>query len=127
MKLCSRAPGADGIGKPGAFYSTAAASLDAEPTWRLTGGHVIALNPEHGEGRTVKRRRAAMTIHEQLILDVALLHLSGRVTLTDGADVLGETLQRLAEQGHLKIVLDLLDVPYIDSTALGAILRAYTT
>ena len=68
-----------------------------------------------------------MTIHEQEVLDVVLLHISGRVTLTDGAELLGKTVQRLVQQGKLHIVLDLLDVPYIDSTALGTMLKAYTT
>jgi hypothetical protein len=36
-----------------------------------------------------------MTINEQQIRDVTLIHLGGRVTLTDGADLLRDTLQRL--------------------------------
>src|SRR5262249_35375418 len=68
-----------------------------------------------------------MTIHEQQVLDVVLIHISGRVTLNDGADVLGRTLHRLVQEGTLQIVLDLLDVPYIDSTALGTMLKSYTT
>jgi anti-anti-sigma factor len=36
-------------------------------------------------------------------------------------------LQRLVQQGHVRIVLDLGDVPYIDSTALGSLLRTHAT
>ena len=68
-----------------------------------------------------------MTIQEEIISDVALVRVSGRVTLTDGTTVFDDTLQRLFKQGHVKIILDLSDVPYIDSTALGIILRAHAT
>jgi anti-sigma B factor antagonist len=33
----------------------------------------------------------------------------------------------LVNQGHRKIVLNLADVPYIDSAGLGEIVRTYTT
>jgi anti-sigma B factor antagonist len=72
-------------------------------------------------------RGEGMTIQERIISDVALIQISGRVTLTDGSDVFDATLQRLIEQGHTKLILDVGDVPYIDSTALGAMLRAHAT
>ena len=68
-----------------------------------------------------------MTIQEQFVSDVALVRVGGRVTLTDGTTVFDDTLQRLIGAGHIKLILDLADVPYIDSTALGAILRAHAT
>jgi anti-sigma B factor antagonist len=68
-----------------------------------------------------------MTIQEQLISDVAIVRLGGRVTLTDGTTVFDNALQQLIKDGHLKIIIDLADVPYIDSTALGIILRAHAT
>jgi len=69
--------------------------------------------------------REDMTIHERLVSDVALLHVSGRVTLTDGTVVLDDTLRRLIDKGYVKLIVDLADVPYIDSTALGIILRTH--
>src|SRR5437762_13971607 len=66
-----------------------------------------------------------MTIQERIISDVALVQISGRVTLTDGSAVFDAALQRLIEQGPVKLILDVGDVPYIDSTALGAMLRAH--
>lgn len=68
-----------------------------------------------------------MTIQEQIVADVALIRVSGRVTLTDGTTVFDDTLQRHIQQGRIKLILDLADVPYIDSTALGTILRAHAT
>ena len=68
-----------------------------------------------------------MILQERLIEDVALIHISGRVTVNEGADVLGERLRQLAEEGRSKFVLDFGDVPYLDSTALGVLLRAGAT
>jgi stage II sporulation protein AA (anti-sigma F factor antagonist) len=68
-----------------------------------------------------------MTIQEHFVSDAAVIRISGRVTLTDGTTVFDDTLQRLIGQGYNKLVLDLGAVPYIDSTALGIILRAHAT
>lgn len=68
-----------------------------------------------------------MDIQEQLVSDVALIRVSGRVTLTDGTTVFDNALQRLIQEGHVKLIVDLGGVPYIDSTALGIILRAHAT
>ena len=68
-----------------------------------------------------------MRIQERLVSDVALLHITGRITLTDGGPAFAETLQRLIQEGRTKIVIDVGDVPYIDSTALGSILRTHVT
>jgi len=68
-----------------------------------------------------------MTISEQLIQDVTLIHLGGRVTLTDGADLLRDTLQRLIAHGRTNLVLDFRDVPYIDSQAMAVIIRTHAT
>jgi anti-anti-sigma factor len=68
-----------------------------------------------------------MTIQEDFVSDVALVRISGRVTLTDGTTVFDDTLQRLTREGRNKLILDLKNVPYIDSTALGIILRAHAT
>jgi anti-sigma B factor antagonist len=68
-----------------------------------------------------------MTINEQQIQDVTLIHLGGRVTLTDGADLLRDTLQRLIAHGRTKLVLDFRDVPYIDSQAMAVIIRTHST
>jgi len=73
--------------------------------------------------RTVK----GMTIQERIVSDVAIVSITGRVTLTEGTPEVDDALQRLVQQGHLRIVLDLEGVPYIDSTALGSLLRTHAT
>ena len=73
--------------------------------------------------RTVK----GMTIQERIVSDVAIVRITGRVTLTEGTPEFDDVLQRLVQQGHVRIVLDLEEVPYIDSTALGSLLRTHAT
>jgi anti-sigma B factor antagonist len=68
-----------------------------------------------------------MRIEERQIQDVTVIRLSGRVTLTDGADLLRETLQRLIGHGRTSLVLDFRDVPYIDSQAMAVLIRTQAT
>jgi anti-sigma B factor antagonist len=68
-----------------------------------------------------------MTIHERLMPNVTLLQLGGRITLTDGSDLLRDTLQGLIDQGRTNVVLDFQDVPYIDSTAMAVVIRMHAT
>jgi anti-sigma B factor antagonist len=68
-----------------------------------------------------------MTIQERIVSGVAVLRIAGRVTLTEGTPEFDDVLQRLVQQGHVKVVVDFTDVPYIDSTALGTLLRTHAT
>jgi anti-sigma B factor antagonist len=68
-----------------------------------------------------------MQIEERVTGDVKLLDLKGRVTLGEGDELLKDKINSLLNQGHRKIVLNLADVPYIDSAGLGEIVRTYTT
>ena len=68
-----------------------------------------------------------MTIQQRLVDDVAVIQIGGRVTLTDGTAAFDNTLRRLIDEGHVKMILDFRDVSYIDSTALGMVLRAHAS
>jgi anti-sigma B factor antagonist len=68
-----------------------------------------------------------MQIEERAIGDVIVLDMKGRVTLGEGDELLKDKINSLLNQGHRKIVLNLADVPYIDSAGLGEIVRTYTT
>jgi anti-sigma B factor antagonist len=69
----------------------------------------------------------AMTILERPIGEVTILDVDGRLTVQEGADEFRDVVQRLVRAGRLKVVLNMAAVPYIDSTALGQLIRAYTT
>jgi anti-sigma B factor antagonist len=68
-----------------------------------------------------------MQIEERAVGDVVVLDLKGKVTLGEGDEVLKDKVNSLVNQGHKKIVLNLADVPYIDSAGLGEVVRTYTT
>ena len=68
-----------------------------------------------------------MRITERQIDDIAVLHLFGRLTINDGVDLLRDKVRSVIHQGHPKVVLNLADVPYIDSPALGELVLCLTT
>lgn len=68
-----------------------------------------------------------MQIDQRTIGDVTVLDLKGKITLGEGDELLKDKVNSLVNQGHKKIVLNLADVPYIDSAGLGEIVRTYTT
>ena len=68
-----------------------------------------------------------MQIEERTTGDVVLLDLKGKITLGEGDELLKDKVNSLVNQGHKKIVLNLADVPYIDSAGLGEVVRTYTT
>ena len=58
---------------------------------------------------------------------VTVVDLSGRIVLGEATTTLREALQNLVSQGQKKILLNLGDVSYIDSSGLGALVGGYTT
>lgn len=68
-----------------------------------------------------------MQIEERSIGDVMVLDLKGRITLGEGDELLKDKVNSLLNQGQKKILLNLADVPYIDSAGLGEVVRTYTT
>ena len=58
---------------------------------------------------------------------VTIVDLSGRITLGEGSVVLRDTVRDLLSKGQKKILLNLGDVNYIDSSGLGELVGAYTT
>jgi anti-sigma B factor antagonist len=68
-----------------------------------------------------------MEIDERAVGDVIVLDLKGRITLGEGDELLKDKVNSLVNQGHRKVILNLAQVPYIDSAGLGEIVRTYTT
>ena len=68
-----------------------------------------------------------MQIEERNVGDVKVLDLKGKITLGEGDELLKDKVNSLVNQGSKKIILNLADVPYIDSAGLGEIVRTYTT
>lgn len=68
-----------------------------------------------------------MQIEQRTVGSVMILDLKGKITLGEGDEVLKDKINSLILQGHKKMLLNLADVPYIDSAGLGEIVRTYTT
>ena len=68
-----------------------------------------------------------MQILERTAGDVLILDVKGRITLGEGDELLKDKVNSLLNQGQKKIILNLAEVPYIDSAGLGEIMRTYTT
>jgi anti-sigma B factor antagonist len=68
-----------------------------------------------------------MKITERLVGDVVILDLQGKILIGEGDDQLREAVTKLADSGRTKILLNLAEVPYVDSAGLGEVVRCYTT
>ena len=68
-----------------------------------------------------------MQITERQVGDVMILDLKGKITLGEGDELLKDKVNSIVSQGRRKIVLNLAEVPYLDSAGLGVVVRAYTT
>ena len=68
-----------------------------------------------------------MKIVERQVSDVSILDLQGKILIGEGDDVLRDAVSKLVDSGKTKILLNLADVPYVDSAGLGEIVRCYTT
>jgi anti-sigma B factor antagonist len=57
---------------------------------------------------------------------VSVVDMSGRITLGEGSVVLRDTIRDLIGKGNKKILLNLGDVTYIDSSGIGELVSAFT-
>jgi len=59
--------------------------------------------------------------------DVSVLDVAGRITLGEVSSALRDTLRDLVSKGHKKILLNLGEVSYIDSSGIGELVSGFTT
>jgi anti-sigma B factor antagonist len=59
--------------------------------------------------------------------DVTVIDVSGRITLGEGSSALRDALRELVAKGNKKILLNLGDVSYIDSSGIGELVSGFTT
>lgn len=59
--------------------------------------------------------------------DVTVVDAVGRITLGEGASTFRDTIRELASNGHKKILLNLAEVSYIDSSGIGELVSGFTT
>jgi anti-sigma B factor antagonist len=59
--------------------------------------------------------------------DVTVVDAVGRITLGEGASTFRDTVRELAAKGHKKMLLNLAEVSYIDSSGIGEMVSGFTT
>ena len=59
--------------------------------------------------------------------DVTVVDAVGRITLGDGASLFRDTIRDLAAKGQKKLLLNLAEVSYIDSSGIGEMVSGFTT
>jgi anti-sigma B factor antagonist len=59
--------------------------------------------------------------------DVTVIDAVGRITLGEGASSFRDMVRDLASRGHKKILLNLAEVSYIDSSGIGELVSGFTT
>lgn len=68
-----------------------------------------------------------MQIVERVIDGVHILDLRGKLQAGEAADQLRTTVGALTDAGRTRILLNLGEVPQVDSTGLGEVVRCHTT
>jgi len=68
-----------------------------------------------------------MKIDTRTVGDVHILDCSGKITLGEGTMAIRNTVREVLKNGGKKIVLNLSEVNYIDSSGIGELVSTYTT
>ena len=68
-----------------------------------------------------------MKIDTRTVGDVHVLDCSGKITLGEGTMAVRNTVREVLKNGGRKIVLNLGDVNYIDSSGIGELVSTYTS
>ena len=68
-----------------------------------------------------------MKIEKRKKGDVVILDLKGKILIGDGIDDLRDSINNIIKENETKVLLNFADVPYLDSTGLGEVVRSYTS
>ena len=68
-----------------------------------------------------------MKVGSRQVDGVTIVDCSGRITLGEGSVILRDMVRDLLSKGNKKIVLNLAEVNYIDSSGIGELVSAFTT
>jgi anti-sigma B factor antagonist len=68
-----------------------------------------------------------MKIENRTVGDVHILDVSGKIMLGEGTMAVRNSVRELLKNGGKKIILNLGDVNYIDSSGIGELVSSFTT
>jgi len=59
--------------------------------------------------------------------DVTVVDAVGRITLGEGASTFRDRVREIVASGHKKLLLNLAEISYIDSSGIGELVSGFTT
>src|SRR5947209_582889 len=89
--------------------------------------HVFRFPQEYWDAARRIPRRNDMNASSRHVNGVTVVDMSGRITLGEGGVVLRDTVHDLLDKGDKKILLNLGDITYIDSSGIGELIGAFTS
>ena len=69
----------------------------------------------------------SVKLNTRQVGDVTVIDVAGRITLGEGSSALRDTLRDMVAQKHKKLLLNLGEVSYIDSSGIGELVSGFTT
>ena len=69
----------------------------------------------------------SVKLNTRQVGDVSVIDVAGRITLGEGSSALRDLMRELVGKGQKKILLNLGDVSYIDSSGIGELVSGFTT
>ncbi len=68
-----------------------------------------------------------MEIKKRTVNDIVILDMIGKITLGEGTAAVRNEVRNLLKEGSKKILLNLGEVNYVDSSGIGELVSAFTT
>ena len=69
----------------------------------------------------------SVMLNTRQVGDVSVVDVAGRITLGEGSSALRDTLRDMVTKNQKKILLNLGEVSYIDSSGIGELVSGFTT
>jgi anti-sigma B factor antagonist len=69
----------------------------------------------------------SVKLNTRQVGDVSVMDVAGRITLGEGSSALRDALRDMVTKNQKKILLNLGDVSYIDSSGIGELVSGFTT
>ena len=69
----------------------------------------------------------SVKLNTRQVGDVSVVDVAGRITLGEGTSALRDTLRGLVSKNQKKVLLNLGEVSYIDSSGIGELVSGFTT
>ena len=80
----------------------------------------------HSGERCMRPGNGSMEIKTREVSHVTIVDIEGRITLGDETGSLRQTIRDLIEAGKKKIILNLANVDFIDSSGVGELVSGFT-